>query len=106
MLYIGAANFKAGRESLKQMAALVQRKGSIAVISITGQRNLDDRVAGVADAPANFSPLKLTKILDDQGDARSAFDPVSQRIQKKEKEEGIIFLEATEGSGAPRPFDP
>src|SRR5712664_3572965 len=69
VLYVGTDNFKAGRESLKQMAALVQHKGSIAVISITGQRNLDDRVAGVADALANFPALKLTKILDDQGDA-------------------------------------
>ena len=45
VLYIGTDNFKAGRESLKRMAALVQNKGSIAVITIPGQRNLDDRVA-------------------------------------------------------------
>jgi len=75
-------------------------KGNIAVISIPGQRNLDDRVAGVADALKNFPALKLTKILDDKGDARSAFDQVSELIQKKEKVNGIICLEATGGSGA------
>jgi ribose transport system substrate-binding protein len=100
VLYIGTDNVKAGRESLKQMAALVAGKGSIAVITISGQRNLDDRVAGVADALANFPALKLTKILDDQGDARSAFDQVTELIQKKEKVDGIICLEATGGSGA------
>jgi ribose transport system substrate-binding protein len=100
VLYIGTDNFKAGRESLKRMAALVQHKGSIAVITITGQHNLDDRVAGVVDALANFPTLKLTKILDDQGDARSAFDQVSDLMQKKEKVDGIICLEATGGSGA------
>jgi ribose transport system substrate-binding protein len=100
VLYIGTDNFKAGRESLKQMAALVRGKTSIAVITISGQHNLDDRVAGVADALANFPALKLTKILDDQGDARSAFDQVSELIQKKEKVDGIICLEATGGSGA------
>ena len=100
VLYIGTDNVKAGRESLKQMAALVLGKGSIAVITISGQRNLDDRVAGVADALANFPALKLTKILDDQGDARSAFDQVTELIQKKEKVDGIICLEATGGSGA------
>jgi ribose transport system substrate-binding protein len=99
VLYIGTDNFKAGRESLKQMATLVPR-GSIAVITISGQRNLDDRVAGVADALANFPALKLTKILDDQGDARSAFDQVSELLQKKEKVDGIICLEAVGGSGA------
>src|SRR4029077_15066284 len=66
VLYIVTDIFKAGRESLKQMAALVPR-GSIAVVTISGQRNLDDRVAGVADALANFPALKVTKILDDQG---------------------------------------
>ena len=100
VLYIGTDNFKAGRESLKRIAALVSGKGSIAVITISGQHNLDDRVAGVADALANFPVLKLTKILDDKGDARSAFDQVSELIQKKEKVDGIICLEATGGSGA------
>jgi ribose transport system substrate-binding protein len=100
VLYIGTDNFKAGRESLKRIATLVPGKGSIAVITIPGQRNLDDRVAGVADALKNFPAIKLTKILDDKGDARSAFDQVSELIRKKEKLEGIICLEATGGSGA------
>src|SRR4029077_6390882 len=42
LLYIGTDNFKAGRESLKQMAALLRNNGNIAVITIQGQRNLDD----------------------------------------------------------------
>jgi ribose transport system substrate-binding protein len=98
--YIGTDNFKAGRESLRRMASLVQSKGNIAVITIEGQRNLDDRVAGVADALANFPALKLTKILDGKGDAKSAFDQVSDLIQKKENIAGIICLEATSGAGA------
>jgi ribose transport system substrate-binding protein len=100
LLYIGTDNFKAGRESLKRMAALLSNKGSIVVITIPGQRNLDDRVAGVADALKNFPLIKLTKILDDKGDAKSASDQVSEMIQKKEKIDGIICLEATGGSGA------
>jgi ribose transport system substrate-binding protein len=99
-LYIGTDNVKAGRESLKRMAALLSGRGSVVVITIPGQHNLDDRVAGVADGLKNFPALKLTKILDDKGDARNAFDQVSQLIQKKEKVDGIICLEATGGSGA------
>src|SRR5713226_4997721 len=64
VLYIGTDNFKAGRESMKRMAALVPGKGNIVVITIPGQRNLDDRLAGVADALKNFPAMKLTKILD------------------------------------------
>jgi ribose transport system substrate-binding protein len=100
VLYIGTDNFKAGREGLRRIAALVSGKGNIAVITISGQRNLDDRVAGVADALANFPALKLTKVMDNKGDPRSAFDQVSELIQKKEKIDGIICLEATGGSGA------
>ena len=99
VLYIGTDNFKAGKESLKQMAALIPG-GSVVIITIPGQHNLDDRMAGVADALKNFPAIKLTKILDDKGDARSAFDQVSELIQKKEKVDGIICLEATGSSGA------
>jgi ribose transport system substrate-binding protein len=100
LTYIGTDNFKAGREGLRRLAPLVQNKGNIAVISIEGQRNLDDRVAGVADALTNFPALKLTKILDGKGDAKSASEQVSDLIQKKENIVGIICLEATGGSGA------
>jgi ribose transport system substrate-binding protein len=100
VLYIGTDNLKAGRESLKRIAALLPGKGNIAVITISDQNNLDERVAGVADALSNFPALKLTKVLDDKGDARNAFDQVSELIQKKEKVDGIICLEATGGSGA------
>jgi len=100
VLYIGTDNVKAGRESVQRMASLLLDKGSIAVVTIQGQRNLDDRVAGVADALKNFPALKLVGILDGKGDARTAFDQVSALLQKKEKVNGIICLEATGGSGA------
>jgi len=100
VLYIGTDNVKAGQESLKRMATLLSNKGSIAILTIQGQHNLDDRVAGVAEALKNFPATKLTEILDDKGDARTAFDEVSALIQKKEKVDGIICLEATGGSGA------
>jgi ribose transport system substrate-binding protein len=100
VLYIGTDNFKAGKESLKQMAALVPGNGNVVVITIPGQRNLDDRMAGVADALKNFPAIKLTKILDDKGDARSASDQGSELLRKKEKVDGFICLEATGGSGA------
>ena len=100
LLYIGTNNFKAGHESLKRIAGVLSGKGNIAVITITGQDNLDQRVAGIADALHNYPGLKITKILDDKGDARSAFDQVSDLVQKKEKIDGIICVEAIGGTGA------
>ena len=98
--YIGTDNFKAGKESLKQMSTLLHDSGSIAVITIPGQRNLDDRLAGVADALKNFPAIHLTKILDDKGDTPTASQLVTDMIQKKEKVDGIVCLEASGGSGA------
>ncbi len=100
VLFIGTDNFKAGRESVKRMAGLVSGRGTIVVISIPGQGNLDERVAGVADALKNFPALKLGKLLDDKGDLRNAYDQISEMLQKKEKVDGIICLEATGGPGA------
>ena len=100
LAYIGTDNNKAGRESLKQMARLLPGQGTVVVITIPGQRNLDDRLAGVADALTNFPSVKLTKIIDDKGDAKVAQEQVSELIQKKEKIDGIICLEAAGGSGA------
>jgi ribose transport system substrate-binding protein len=99
VLYIGTDNVKAGRESVKRMAALAP-KGNIVVITIRGQHNIDDRLTGVADALKNYPALKLTEILDDKGDWRNAFDQISDLILKKEKMDGIICLEATGGPGA------
>jgi ribose transport system substrate-binding protein len=100
LMYIGTDNAKAGRESLKQMAAILQDKGNIAVITIPGQRNLDDRLAGAVDALHNFPKIAITKILDGKGDTKNASDLVADLLQKKEKVDGVICMEATCGSGA------
>jgi ribose transport system substrate-binding protein len=99
VLYVGTDNVRAGRESVKRMALLAP-KGNIVVITIPGQRNIDDRLSGVVDALKNYPALKLMKILDDKGDWRSAFDQISDMILKKEKIDGIICLEAAGGPGA------
>jgi ribose transport system substrate-binding protein len=98
--YVGTDNFKAGKETMRRMATLVSGKSNIVVVSIEGQNNVDDRMAGAADALANFPALKITKILDDKGDPHSAADQIADLIQKKEKIDGIICLEASGGSGA------
>jgi len=100
ILYVGTDNLNAGRESLQRMAALLPSGGKIVVLTIPGQRNMDDRLAGAVDALKNFPALKLTKILDDKGNVGTANDILSDLIQKKEKIDGILCLEATGGSGA------
>src|SRR3981081_44821 len=61
VMYIGTDNFKAGRESLKKMAALIPGQGSFVVVTIPGQRNMDDRLAGAVGAHNKFSSLSLSQ---------------------------------------------
>src|SRR3989475_13218626 len=46
VLYIGRDNLKAGRGSLKRMAALVAGKGNIVVVTIPGPANMAHRLSG------------------------------------------------------------
>ena len=100
ILYVGTDNFSAGRESIQRMATLLPGGSKIVVLTIPGQRNMDDRLAGAVDALKNFPALKITKILDDKGNVGTANDLLSDLIQKKEKIDGILCLEATGGAGA------
>jgi len=68
LTYVGTDNNRAGRESVKQMANLLSGGGRIVVLSIPGQINVDDRVAGVAEALSNYPAIKLIDIIDDKGD--------------------------------------
>ena len=98
--YVGTDNIRAGRESVKQMANLLSGGGKIVVLSIPGQINVDDRVAGIAEALANYPAIKLTDIIDDKGDVKVAAEQVFDLLKKKEKVDGIISVEATGGEGA------
>jgi len=100
ILYVGTDNLSAGREGLQRMAGLLPSGGKIVVLTIPGQRNMDDRLAGAVDSLKNFPALKITKILDDKGNVGTANDLLSDLIQKKEKIDGILCLEATGGAGA------
>ncbi|HKT45898.1 MAG TPA: substrate-binding domain-containing protein [Candidatus Acidoferrales bacterium] len=100
VLYVGTDNQRAGHESLKRMAAILSGKGNLVVISIPGQLNADNRLAGVNEALKAYPGLKIVKVLDDKGDPRNAYDSISGLVEKKEKIDGILCLEASGGSGA------
>jgi ribose transport system substrate-binding protein len=100
VLFIGTDNFRAGMESGRRMAQLLKGQGRIAIVSIPGQLNLDDRVKGVNEALQKFPGIKVAAVIDDKGDARSANDQISKLAAGKDKLDGIICLEASGGSGA------
>jgi len=100
VLFIGTDNFRAGQESGKHMADLLGGQGRILIIGLAGQLNTEERVRGVNEALKKYPGVKLIQTIDDKGDPRNAYDAVSNLLQKKEKIDGIIGLEATGGAGA------
>ncbi len=100
VMFIGTDNFRAGQESGKRMAEVLGGKGNIAVISIPSQFNISERMRGVVEALKKYPAVKITKTIDDKGDARVADDAISALLHGKDKPDGIISLEASGGSGA------
>jgi ribose transport system substrate-binding protein len=99
VLFVGTDNYQAGIESGKRMASLLHDSGRVVLITIPGQQNLDERVRGVNEALKKYPNVKIIETLDDKGDPRSANDQVSVLLEKKEKIDGILCLEASGGPG-------
>lgn len=101
VLFIGTDNFRAGQESGKRMADLLGGQGRVLLIALQGQLNTDERIRGVNEALKKYPGIKVVATIDDRGDSRTAYDEVSDLLQKKkEKIDGIICLEASGGQGA------
>ena len=99
IMFIGTDNFKAGQESGKRMADILKGNGQIVIVTIPGQPNLDERVRGVNEALKKAPGIKIVQTIDDKGDPRQAYDGISAMIQKKQKVDGVICLEASGGAG-------
>lgn len=100
VLFIGTDNFRAGEESGKRLAELLGGQGQVVIISLAGQLNSEERVRGVNEVLKKYPGIKIVQTIDDKGDARLAYDGISALLQKKQKIDGIICLEASGGEGA------
>jgi ribose transport system substrate-binding protein len=82
------------------MADILHGEGRVVVVTIPGQFNLDERLRGVEEAFKNHPQLRITRILNDEGDPRIAHDQIAELIGTGEKMDGILALEASGGPGA------
>jgi ribose transport system substrate-binding protein len=100
LMFIGTDNFRSGTQSGSRMAEALHGEGSVVVITVPGQYNLDERLRGVKEAFSHNPKIHLEQIVDDQGDPRKANDQISTLLAKKAKMDGILSLEASGGPGA------
>jgi ribose transport system substrate-binding protein len=98
LFFIGTNNYQAGFTGGQRLAQELKGKGNVVVFTMPDQPNLQDRLRGYKDALAKSPGIKITRIVDIQGDPRIAFDTTTQIIGKeRDKVDAFVCLEAQSG---------
>lgn len=98
LFFIGTNNYQAGLAGGQRLAQELKGKGNVVVFSMPDQSNLQDRLRGYKEALARTPEVKITRVVDIQGDPRIAFDTTTQIIGKeRDKVDAFVCLEAQSG---------
>jgi len=98
LFFIGTNNYQAGFTGGQRLAQELKGKGNVVVFTMPDQPNLQDRLRGYKDALARTPEIKITRVVDIQGDARIAFDTTAQVVGKeRDKVDAFVCLEAQSG---------
>lgn len=98
LFFIGTNNYQAGFTGGQRLAQELKGKGNVVVYTMPDQSNLQDRLRGYKDALARTPEIKITRVVDIQGDPRIAFDTTTQIVGKeRDKVDGFVCLEAQSG---------
>ena len=94
LLFIGTDNNKAGVMGAKVLVEKLQGKGNVVVFTIQGQANLTERLHGYKNTLEAHPQIKITEVIDMQGDPRIAFDKTKEMLEKGSKVDAFVCLEA------------
>src|ERR1700752_2766848 len=98
LFFIGTNNYQAGFTGGQRLAQELKGKGNVVVFSMPDQSNLQERLRGYKEALARTPDIKITRVVDIQGDPRIAFDTTTQIIGKeRDKVDAFVCLEAQSG---------
>jgi ribose transport system substrate-binding protein len=98
LFFIGTNNYQAGLTGGQRLAKELNGKGNVVVFSMPDQSNLQERLQGYKDALARTPAIKITRVVDIQGDPRIAFDTTTQIVGKeRDKVDAFVCLEAQSG---------
>jgi len=98
LFFIGTNNYQAGFSGGQRLAQELKGKGNVVAFTMPDQPNLQDRLRGYKDALGKTPEIKITRVVDIQGDPRIAFDTTTQIVGKeRDKVDGFVCLEAQSG---------
>jgi ribose transport system substrate-binding protein len=97
LFFIGTNNYQVGVSGGQRLAQELKGKGNVVVFTMPDQHNMQDRLRGYRDA-IEHTGIKITRVVDIQGDPRIAFDTTTQIIGKeKDQVDAFVCLEAQSG---------
>jgi ribose transport system substrate-binding protein len=98
LFFIGTNNYQVGMSGGLRLAQELKGKGNVVVFTMPDQHNMQDRLHGYRDAFERTPGIKITRVVDIQGDPRIAFDTTTQIIGKeKDQVDAFVCLEAQSG---------
>ena len=98
LFFVGTNNYQAGFTGGERLVQELKGKGNVVVFTMPDQPNLQDRLRGYKDALAKSPQIKITRVVDIQGDPRIAFDTATQIVGKeRDKVDAFVCLEAQSG---------
>ena len=78
LFFIGTNNHEVGMTGGLRLAQELKGKGNVVVFTMPDQHNMQDRLHGYRDALERTPNIKITRVVDIQGDPRIAFDTTTQ----------------------------
>jgi ribose transport system substrate-binding protein len=98
--FVGTGNVNAGVLGGQAFAKAIGGKGEVAILTIPGQSNLDDRVKGYEQAFSKYPGIKIVQTTNTNSDAVQAAQAATAILQKYPDLAGFVCVEAAGGSGA------
>lgn len=98
--FVGTGNFNAGYQGGLKLADLLGGQGKVALLTKTGQSNLDERVRGYQEALAQFPNISIVQIGNTESDPAKATQVAALLLQRYDDLAGIACVEAAGGAGA------
>jgi ribose transport system substrate-binding protein len=94
LFFVGTDNYNAGLIGGHMTAKLLNNKGNVVIFTIPSQSNLKDRLQGYQSAFADHTDVKVTQVIDMNGNSDVAFDNTKKLLDSKTKVDAFICLEA------------
>lgn len=98
--FLGTNNYKAGVTAADKMGELLKGSGEVAVLTLYGQQNHEERTKGFRDTISEKYPgIEVVAVTNGHGDSIASRDEAIKLMKAHPNLAGIFVTEATSGAG-------